>query len=69
LDTPSNNDAVSGDRNTIAETFRFIIDAAGRAAKPYQIIVAEHADFDEQWFQDCVREKWRNGAALIPRDW
>ncbi|GAB2795660.1 DUF3732 domain-containing protein [Streptomyces chlorus] len=63
------NDSVSGDRNTIAETFRFIIDAAGRAAKPYQIIIAEHADFDEQWFQDCVREKWRNGKALIPQDW
>ncbi|WP_432117213.1 DUF3732 domain-containing protein [Streptomyces sp. bgisy032] len=63
------NDAVSGDRNTIAETFRFIIDAASRAAKPYQIIIAEHADFDEQWFQDCVREKWRNGKALIPQDW
>ncbi|MEV5733394.1 DUF3732 domain-containing protein [Streptomyces sp. NPDC052292] len=63
------NDAVSGDRNTIAETFRFIIDAAGRAAKPYQIIIAEHADFDEQWFQNCVREKWRNGKALIPQDW
>ncbi|MFG2419652.1 DUF3732 domain-containing protein [Streptomyces sp. NPDC048448] len=63
------NDAVSGDRNTIAETFRFIIDAAGRAKKPYQIIIAEHADFDDQWFQDCVREKWRNGKALIPQDW
>ncbi|MCF3960368.1 DUF3732 domain-containing protein [Streptomyces fuscigenes] len=63
------NDAVSGDRNTIAETFRFIIDAAGRAVKPYQIIIAEHADFDERWFQDCVREKWRNGKALIPQDW
>ncbi|MET8948813.1 DUF3732 domain-containing protein [Streptomyces sp. NPDC004542] len=63
------NGAVSGDRNTIAATFRFIIDAAGRAAKPYQIIIAEHADFDEKWFQDCVREKWRNGKALIPQDW
>ncbi|MER5723795.1 DUF3732 domain-containing protein [Streptomyces sp. NPDC002418] len=63
------NDAVPGDRHTIADTFRFIIDAAGRAEKPYQIIIAEHADFDEQWFQDCVREKWRNGTALIPQDW
>ncbi|MGW3718441.1 DUF3732 domain-containing protein [Streptomyces sp. NPDC005133] len=63
------NDAASGDRNTIADTFRFIIDASGRAERPYQIIIAEHADFDEQWFQDCVREKWRNGNALIPQDW
>ncbi|MFJ3141372.1 DUF3732 domain-containing protein [Streptomyces halstedii] len=63
------NDAASGDRHTIADTFRFIIDAASRAEKPYQIIIAEHADFDEQWFQDCVREKWRNGTALIPQDW
>jgi hypothetical protein len=64
-----NDAAASGDRNTIADTFRFIIDAAGRAERPYQIIIAEHADFDEQWFQDCVREKWRNGKALIPQEW
>ncbi|WP_078628385.1 DUF3732 domain-containing protein [Streptomyces sp. NRRL F-2664] len=63
------HDAASGDRTTIADTFRFIVDAAERAERPYQIIIAEHADFDEQWFQDCVREKWRNGKALIPEDW
>ncbi|MFE4615793.1 DUF3732 domain-containing protein [Streptomyces sp. NPDC056747] len=63
------NRASSGDRNSIADTFRFIVDAAGRAAVPYQIIIAEHADFEEEWFQDCVREKWRNGQALIPADW
>lgn len=62
-------DSRSGDRDTIAATFRFIIETANRSERPYQIIIAEHADFDEQWFQDCVRERWRDGRALIPQDW
>jgi len=34
-----------------------------------QLIALDHADFDDQWFQDCVVERWRDGDALIPREW
>ncbi len=34
-----------------------------------QIIVTEHADINEEWYQQAVVERWRNGAALIPADW
>ena len=34
-----------------------------------QIIAFDHADFSDPWFQESIIEKWRNGAALIPRDW
>lgn len=33
------------------------------------MIVIEHADFDVDWYQDAVRERWRDGDALIPRAW
>lgn len=34
-----------------------------------QVIVIEHADFDVDWYQEAVRERWRNGEALIPQHW
>jgi hypothetical protein len=34
-----------------------------------QLIALDHADFDDEWFQDCVVERWRDGDALIPRGW
>ena len=36
----------------------------------FQIIVTDHADIDEPWFQECVRDKkWRGDEALIPLTW
>jgi hypothetical protein len=34
-----------------------------------QLIALDHADFSDQWFQDCVVHRWRDGDALIPSDW
>lgn len=34
-----------------------------------QVLVLDHADFDVDWFQAAVRERWRDGEALIPRAW
>ena len=33
------------------------------------MIVLDHADFDVEWFQDAVRQRWRDGEALIPESW
>lgn len=36
----------------------------------FQIIVTEHANLEESWFQESlVEEPWRNGRALIPYSW
>lgn len=57
------------------------IDAVGRMFKilktmckelnpNFQIIVTEHANLPETWFQEMLVEPpWRNGKALIPMDW
>ncbi|MFC6063764.1 DUF3732 domain-containing protein [Streptomyces ochraceiscleroticus] len=33
----------------------------------FQMIVSDHANLPEPWFQDCVRYNWRDGEALIPQ--
>ncbi len=34
-----------------------------------QVIVSDHANLADDWFQDAVIDNWRNGVALIPSDW
>jgi hypothetical protein len=34
-----------------------------------QIIVTDHAEIDESWFGNRVKHNWRDGKALVPRDW
>jgi len=36
----------------------------------YQIIITDHADIDEEWFQKTICDnKWRGEYALIPASW
>ena len=36
----------------------------------YQIIITDHADLDEEWFQNSICDKkWRGEYALIPASW
>jgi len=36
----------------------------------FQVVITEHADIQEDWFQNLVREKWWDGKTkLIPMDW
>jgi hypothetical protein len=34
-----------------------------------QVIVCDHANLADDWFQEAVIGNWRNGIALIPDDW
>jgi DNA repair exonuclease SbcCD ATPase subunit len=34
-----------------------------------QLIVCDHANLPEEWFQDAVRENWRDGRKMIPDEW
>ncbi|MFP3556709.1 DUF3732 domain-containing protein [Paraburkholderia sp. SIMBA_049] len=36
----------------------------------FQLIVTEHANFSESWFQEAlIEEPWMDPPALVPRDW
>jgi hypothetical protein len=35
----------------------------------FQVIVTEHANLPDEWFQECVVEVWRGGMKLVPDEW
>lgn len=61
------------DRIAVRAMFRLMYDFVVEAAPNFQIIVCDHADLPEDWFQDSVRQRWREGRseipALIPVSW
>jgi len=72
---PSENDNESGlpeedaDRIAVRAMFELMRDVVGELAPDFQVIVCDHADLPEPWFDQAVRERWRHGVKLIPADW
>jgi len=57
------------DRQAIRRMFRLIFETVSSLAPDFQIVLTEHADLDEDWYQDAVRERWRGGLKLVPDEW
>ena len=57
------------DRAAVSRMFQFVFDVVRLVAPEFQVIVTEHADINEGWFQDAVVERWREGRKLVPEDW
>lgn len=60
------NDA---DSAAVRRIFRLLHDFAEELTPRFQIIVCDHANLPEPWFQDSVVHNWRGGYKLIPQDW
>ncbi|MFP3351463.1 DUF3732 domain-containing protein [Pseudoalteromonas sp. SIMBA_153] len=62
---------VDEDRIAVKKMFKWLYDLIeNEFENDFQIIVTDHADIDESWFQECVRDKkWRGKEALIPLSW
>jgi hypothetical protein len=57
------------DREHTKDLYRLMYDEVAAREGALQLIALDHADFGDQWFQDCVVQRWRDGEALIPLDW
>jgi len=57
------------DRNNTLKLYKMMSDVIADLDGQLQIIAFDHADFNDQWFQDSIIETWRDGTALIPRHW
>lgn len=57
------------DRRAVSRMFRFVFDVVEKLSPSFQVVITEHADINEAWYQDAVVERWRGGAKLIPDDW
>ncbi|NDZ68250.1 DUF3732 domain-containing protein [Streptomyces cyaneofuscatus] len=57
------------DRNTVHGMFELMYRFTHDLAPDFQLIVSDHANLPDQWYQDCVRYNWRDGEALVPQSW
>ena len=57
------------DRQDLRRMFKMIFDAVNDVFPGMQVIITEHADIDESWYQDSIVERWRGGLKLVPEDW
>ena len=57
------------DRNAVLRLFELMHKVVADLHGGFQMIVSDHANLPETWFQDCVRYNWRDGEALIPSTW
>lgn len=50
--------------------FEILLDYTKTMVPGFQLIVTEHANFADDWFQDALVEiPWMNPPALVPHDW
>jgi len=57
------------DEVAVARMFQFLVDFAQKFGNEFQVIVMDHADLQDEKFQQAVVQRWRKGEALIPLDW
>ena len=57
------------DRADALAQFELMRDVVDGLEGKLQILVLDHAEFDEDWFRAAIVERWRDGRALIPQHW
>lgn len=69
-DVEGSMDAIGeNDRAAVVRMFKFVFDTIKEIAPNMQVIITEHADLNETWYQKAVTERWRKGLKLVPEDW
>lgn len=57
------------DKTAVQKLFSLIAKVAREIAPSLQVILLDHADLNEDWFNAAVIERWRHGRKLVPLDW
>ncbi|EMB2643572.1 DUF3732 domain-containing protein, partial [Vibrio cholerae] len=58
------------DRIAVKKLFEWIFKIVNELSPKLQVIITDHADIDEPWYQHAIRDKkWRGEYALVPRSW
>ncbi len=62
-------EGIGEDREKVRRMYQlannFVEDLNGQ----FQIIITDHANINESWFQDCLVDRWRDGKKLVPPEW
>jgi len=58
------------DLNAVRRLFELLLEFTQKDVPGFQLIVTEHANLREHWFQDAlVEEPWTKPPALVPENW
>lgn len=57
------------DRMAVSRMFRLVFNVVKEIAPGMQVVITEHADINEDWYQASIAERWRGGLKLVPEDW
>jgi hypothetical protein len=69
-DAQGSTDSVSeDDRIAVRRMFQLVFQAVKEVEPGLQVVITEHADIDQDWYQAAVIERWRGGLKLVPEDW
>ena len=60
---------IDDDRENVHRYFKQMHEYVSNMSNKVQVIVTDHADINDDWFQECVIERWRGNEALIPEGW
>lgn len=64
------NTEKDADLDAVRRLFELLLKFTQEDVPGFQLIVTEHANLREQWFQDAlVEEPWTKPPALVPTDW
>jgi hypothetical protein len=59
----------SEDRAALQRMFKLIFDVVADKQPHLKVIITEHADLMEPWYQAAVVERWSGGRKLVPDEW
>lgn len=57
------------DHEAVSRMYKLSLKIVEMLTPSFQIIMTDHANIHEQWFQDCIIERWREGQSLVPEEW
>ena len=58
------------DLAAVRRLFELLLNFTQKDVPGFQLIVTEHANLGDQWFQDClVEQPWTKPPALVPESW
>jgi hypothetical protein len=60
---------VDADWEAVRRQFMLLRDVVQDLEGELQIIVCDHANLLDNWFQECLIGNWRDGEALVPTEW
>lgn len=57
------------DRQAVVRMFQFVFNVVNELTPGLQVVITEHADIKEDWYQSAIVERWRGGLKLVPEEW